>query len=337
MTIKELESDQKILSNELEKCHAHIEQQNKCIKLHLKNCLDIQDLKNENKYIPQLSTKIKECSNKIEEISIEIDKEKQKNAKLINDNEALEQEMENLKNQFSGENSPEYLKQQIEIHKAYMEELELAKENNLIKIEQIEQELKKITTSYEEELENIGNYLRSVILFIETAFADLKPNISMLEKADIQDKSILNKNIGYCFSELKNSIKGTREVLSKNWILLENENEALKNELGETRESRNDLASELDKMKIVLEQQIKLNKDKDDTIRSISDEIIKQKEINDRERKTNIIAEEQQAEFLRDFYDKLISVAGKYEGVDFVTARVNIRSSPNKEANRVFS
>ncbi len=136
--------------------------------------VDIQELKEENKYIPQLSTKIKECSQKIEQISGEFDGEKQKGARLAKENDSLRKEVEDLRFRCAGENAPETLRKQIDSQKSYTEELELTKASLQIKLKEAEAIGKEMELDCGEELGAVAEGIRSVTAFLETAFTDLK-------------------------------------------------------------------------------------------------------------------------------------------------------------------
>jgi len=316
IVLKELESTQKQLAEELEKCHSHIEEQNKYI----------QELKDENKYIPQLSTKIKECTKRIEQISSEVDNERQKAAKFKQDNETLIKELENLKYEFSGENDPEYLKQQIISHKEFIEELELARTNLQIKMKEQTALGKEWESRYEQESELITEELRNLLAFIEGAFTDLKstdfPEVP-------SDGKLKNQTINYCLDEIKKSIKNIKGNITKNMEILETENLEAKKELEETLSVKNDIMGEIERFKGLLEEQEKNLKEKEELNSNLSTEISELKSSLEKQKEENINLQNTFNEITKETYENLFSVITKYEGIDFVTSRVNLK--PNAE------
>lgn len=86
--------------------------------------------------------------------------------------------MENTKIKYEGENSPDYLREQIEIHKTYMQELENAKQKMQIQVDDIEAEIKNIKSSHEDELEMVINHLRNLTPYVEELFSDLRPGVN---------------------------------------------------------------------------------------------------------------------------------------------------------------
>ncbi len=311
-TVRELEGNQQQLAEELEKCHNHIDQQNKCTapSSHIK--LDITELKEENGYIPQLSTKLKECSKKIEQTTEEAERERQKGAKLALENSALQQQLTALKTLCSGESSPEVLRGRIE-------ELSLEKS----KLQELVRTAQAVETAFGRERADIANAINGVRGFVEKAFGDLKT----ADDTGTDDEKTCrdSKEVKLALDEIKKSIRTARSSLRKSWETLQKECQDAKKRSRDLRSAGEGALAESSKLKEQLCELQGAIKAKEDAGHGIEAECERVKEALEAERKRVQEADE----VMKEVYDALAETKGKYQGVDCVTARVNLNPAVN--------
>jgi len=240
--IKSFEISEKELAEELEKCHAHIEDQGKYI----------QELKEENKYIPQLSTNIKELTQTLEQTIQSLNKEKQKNTDLNNSKNSLEHKIKELKQLYSGNNSPEHLKEQLIQFKEKIEDVEEANKRLETQIRKMENGIKEQDDNIQKENEAIIEEFRFILGYIENEFSDIK---SLNNKQVLKEPVISNDDINLCFNELKKLLHEVKIDLFKKISSLETENEQIKKDIIDIRASRTDHTKEIGRLKVGIKNQ----------------------------------------------------------------------------------
>jgi len=240
----------------------------------------IQELRAENEYIPQLSAKVKEFTLRIEQISKEVDKEKMKNERIVNEKVVLEDKLEEIQVKYSGRNSIEYLNSQIEEQKNYVKELENEKRCLQNRIKELEDQFQKEEKDYYEELESIIEGLRFLLEYLELSFANIRETDV---KHPLKEPQLWSKNnaINSCIDKLKNFIKGIKEGVAKSWEGLENENINLKKLLAEIQTTKDSLVNEVKNLKIIIESQenkiknIQGKKDTDEVVKELYAELLR--------------------------------------------------------------
>jgi len=254
--LKNSEEEEKELAKALQKYHVHVLEQEKHIK----------KLKEENEYIPQLSSKIKEFTMKLNKLSIELEEEKKKNRILMKEKGVLEQILNEIKEHYAGTNSPEHLKKEMEAHKDYINELESNKET----LQDTIRELQVERNYYENETESTIMNLKYLMEFLETNFVDIESSDIEVIEPDIRPN---NKVINSYFEEIKKLIRGIKAGINKSWKLLDKEYSETKRELIEIKTKEEAIRDELNHYK-------KLVKDKEYTINEnkVAIENLKKKE-----------------------------------------------------------
>jgi len=306
--IEDFEATEREFAEQLEKCHSHIEAQDKYI----------QELREENQFIPGFSQKVKEYTRHIESLSSDLTKEKQKKDKLLKQKGELEIELKKYMRQHSGENSLEFLQNQIHILKEKIEELNT---QNQILQEQFNNKLNEQEAIIQEEVKLISDQLRYLLEFIECTFADIRGEKGRIEEPRKPENKVINSYI----EKLKKFLIEIKGGIAKSLELMEKENESIRNELIETNCIKEDLLSEINRVKVVLEEQKSAIKENQGENESLLREISKLRNDLNYEKKQTALLSKQNSQHMSEIYEELFGLYAKYEGVDFVTSKVNIK------------
>ena len=300
-TIEEMKEKEVKLCQKLEQYKVHFENLNKCI----------QELKDENKVIEELSRKIRELNAKLDKISNDLEQERKNNEQLKLIKNELENEIEEMKTQYSGNNSPEYLRQQITQHKEYIEEMKEEEELMKHKIRELEEHIQLHEVNFNEEGEIIYEELRLLLDYFELEFADLR-TIDVAIASSNPEREPKNKGIVLCIAEMKKFIKEVKAAIAKTFTSLEQDDEGLKKELEEALIVRNDAITEITQLKDLLEVMKKKEretKNQNESLKSLLEELKvelenKTKVVNEHEKKSNI-------EY-KEIYNYVIKMLNKY-------------------------
>ena len=225
--IKQHEEAEKQLEDEIEELNSGFEVQGK----------RIEELEIENELIPKLSSEIKSCCKRIEEISNEIDMERKKNMGLMNEREKMMIIIEDLKAKCSGENSPEHIKERIYFYEQSIKKIEIEKEAMSNRIAELEISINKEKGQNFEEENIITEELGQLLDYLEDSFADVK-TAHTIESGN--EKRPKNSRIALCIDELKKYINKVRIGVEKNLNDLEKQNTQLKAKLKEYTANKND-------------------------------------------------------------------------------------------------
>ena len=148
-------------------------------------------------------------------------------------------------------------------------------------------------------------------------------------------RDLRNKAVISSLSELKKAIKGIKAGITRSWELMEKENEETKKEMMEARAVRDEILGEVNRFKNLLEDHERNIKEKEDEIAALASECNKLKEILEQEKEYRVNSELHTEEVIKEVYDSMFSIVTKYEGVDFVTSRINLRPSIDPSQDRV--
>ena len=226
----------------------------------------------------------------------------------------------------SGENSIEYLKNQIALQKNHIDELELDKANGNIQFKEIQSKMSEQEEAFEEEIKSIIDQLRFLLEFIEVIFADIKED-SPEEKLQQPENKPQNDAVNLCLNEIKKFIVGIKGGITKSWKLMEKENMELKNELIETRVIKEDIVNEVSKVKNIIQHQEKGIKEKQNENIALVGEVNSMRDNLKIGEKKILEIQQQNNETFREIYNKLFELFSKYEGVDFVINKLNNKPS----------
>jgi chromosome segregation ATPase len=242
--------------------------------------------------------------------------------------------------QHSGENAPDYLRQQVEIHKAYIEELEAAKQHNLGRASELEAELQEAEKANNFELQSISRNLDMLTAYVEAAFANLRetrqrtfPSIFYIaiDPAELPDRTVGDSGVNQSLNTLKDALKGLRAGVAQEWDLMMGESETLKKELADTRDLKEEIMMEVSRFKTLLEEQERNIKETEDENTRLKLECSRFAGQCEQQKAGLAQATQSSAKTIKDVLDSLTALTAKYEGVDFVATRVNLH--PVHEAN----
>eukprot|EP00826_Nyctotherus_ovalis_P044167 TRINITY_DN4755_c0_g1_i5.p1 TRINITY_DN4755_c0_g1~~TRINITY_DN4755_c0_g1_i5.p1 ORF type:complete len:770 (-),score=219.00 TRINITY_DN4755_c0_g1_i5:788-3097(-) len=293
------------LQEELEQNRVHFEKLNKCI----------QELKDENTIISEQAANLKELNTVLDQSSVALQGERKANEQLLNTKASLESKLKELEAFYSGDNSPEYLKERIEEHKEIIEELKEDKEVMRSQVKELEEYVRKHEVDFDEEGEIVCEELRLLLDYFELEFADLR-TVDIAMAASNPEREPKNKGIVLCITEMRKFIKEIKAAVAKTLASLEQDNEDLKKELDETLTVRNDAIAEISQLKDLLELQRKDTNEvraKNNHLISQVSELkgelsIKSKEVAENER--NVFCE------YKEMYSSLAKLLSKYDGMN---------------------
>lgn len=293
------------LREELEQNRAHFEKLN----------MHIQELKNENTAISEQATHLKELSTALDQSSAALQNEKKLNEQLLNAKTSLENKLKELEAYYSGDNSPECLKEQIEEHREAIEELKEDKEVMRSQVKELEEHVRKCEVNFNEEGEVVCEELRLLLDYFELEFADLRA-VDIAMAASNPEREPKNKGIVLCITEMRKFMKEIKAAVAKTLVSLEQDNEDLRKELDEVLTVRNDAIAEIGQLKDLLELQ---RKDTNE-VRARNNLLISQ--VGELKAELSVkfkeVAEGEKRAFCeyKEMHGSLVKLLGKYEDVD---------------------
>ncbi len=113
-SLREQEKAHKSSLQQIEHDVKNMQAQELCTILFLyETGIDIQELKEETKAAKSVGAKLKECNRRLAQMAKDLEKQRDENKKLTSENERLEQEMDVMRYQTTGDNAPEVLKKSV--------------------------------------------------------------------------------------------------------------------------------------------------------------------------------------------------------------------------------
>jgi len=268
--------------------------------------IDINDLKEENKNVKNLSAKMKEFGKKIEQITKESIKEKEENEKLRKENECLEQELDVLKYKTSGENSPDTLKK---MNKKYLEQISV---------------LESEKGQFEQNISTQNEQFTFIISFINILKGILtnEGNLKITEIEDLLSKAIFDEKLQNALKMLFQEVEKTRNLLNEKIV----ENSSIKEELKLAIELKDQVAVDLEKLKNGINEQ-------NEGVKNMQNEIEKLTEELQNEKKAKEMQSVDNKKYLQEIINNgIISILKAYENEASIIKNINL-AEINKEQN----
>jgi len=296
--IKSFGVTEKELTEELGRCHSHIEDQDTYI----------QQLKEDNKYVGQLSEKIQELTKVINQVLSELEAVKDRNTKLEEEKVNLEKVLSDIEIKYSGKNGPQYLKEQINKQINYITELEV----NTKALEETINELKggilEHETNYAKESEVIFNELRELMEFMNIEFPSMK----------VQRSNTVSSFIG----EIRERIRLIKSEVSKDFCRFERECEGMKKEIEEACRIRDNAVKEITQLKdLIHKKEYDVEKLKEENSTLCRQQLLLRNQLEQCKEDTN--------GYCTKVFDKMMGLMNKYEGVEF--EEIKMTSQDNKQ------